>query len=112
MEEDGEPTVCATQYIDIAIFRALINRKDFHEESTSGFGIENNELYFSATKNLIDRAKAKIGYVYILDKESFNKFNDIEHRSSQANNPIETIEVCFDDLPQNIQVISNLNIPN
>ena len=105
MEIDGKSAVCATPYADIAIFRALINSKDFTEESTSSFGIENMQLYFSATKNLLDRAKNKIGYVYILDKQTFKKFNGIECRSSKSNNPIEIIEVCFDDLPQNIEIV-------
>lgn len=68
MEKDGEPAVFATPYADVAIFRALVNTKGVSGESTSSFGINGEQLYFSATKNLLESAKDKIGRVYVLDK--------------------------------------------
>ncbi len=53
MEKDGEPAVFATPYADVAIFRALINAKGISGESTSSFGINGEQLHFSATKNQI-----------------------------------------------------------
>lgn len=103
MEKDGEPAVFATPYADVAIFRALINASGVSGESTSSFGINGERLHFSATKNLLDSAKSKIGKVYVLDKQKFQNFEGMQCRSSESNSPIEVIEVSVDDLPQNIE---------
>lgn len=103
MEKDGEPAVFATPYADVAIFRSLINANGISGESTSSFGINGEQLHFSATKNLLDGAKNKIGRVYVLDKQKFQDFEGMQCRSSEVNNPIEVIEVNFTDLPQNIE---------
>jgi hypothetical protein len=105
MKKDGEPAIFATPYADVAIFKALINTKDAIGESTSQFGIDGNELHFSATKNLLNQAKKKIGRVYILDKKLFQNFEGMQCRSDESINPIEVIEVTVDDLPQNIETI-------
>lgn len=105
MEKDGEPAVFATPYADVAIFRALINAKGVSGESTSQFGIDDDELHFSATKNLLEAARGKIGKVYVLDKQKFQDFDGMQCRSSETNEPIEVIEVTIDDLPQNIETI-------
>jgi len=103
MEKDGEPAVFATPYADVAIFRALINANGVLGESTSSFGINGEQLHFSATKNLLDSAKNKIGKVYVLDKQKFQNFEGMQCRSIESNSPIEIIEVGVDDLPQNIE---------
>lgn len=103
MEKDGEPAVFATPYADVAIFRALINAKGISGESTSSFGINGEQLHFSATKNLLEGAKSKIGRVYVLDKQKFQDFEGMQCRSTEVNNPIKIIEVSADDLPQNIE---------
>ena len=105
MEKDGEPAVFATPYADMAIFRALINTNDVSEESTSNFGINEGQLHFSATKNLLDQAKQKTGRVYVLDKQKFQDFEGMQCRSDKSISPIEIIEVTTDDLPQNIETI-------
>lgn len=105
MEKDGEPAVFATPYADVAIFRALINAKGVKGESTSRFGIDGDKLHFSATKNILEEAKTKVGKVYVLDKQKFQDFEGMQYRSSETNEPIEEIEVTIDDLPQNIETI-------
>jgi len=105
MEKDGEPAVFATPYADVAIFRALINAKGISGESTSQFGIDEDKLHFSATKNLLEAARGKIGKVYVLDKQKFQDFEGMQCRSSETNEPIEVIEVTVDDLSQNIEMI-------
>lgn len=105
MEKDGEPAVFATPYADVAIFRALINAKGVSGESTSQFGIDEDKLHFSATKNLLEAARGKIGKVYVLDKQKFQDFEGMQCRSLETNEPIEVIEVTIDDLPQNIETI-------
>lgn len=104
MEKDGEPAVFATPCADVAIFRALINAGGVSGESASSFGINGERLHFSATKNLLDSAKSKIGRVYVLDKRKFKNFEGIQCRSEESNIPIEVIEISVDDLPQNIEI--------
>lgn len=99
MEKDGKPAVFASPYADIAIFRSLINAKDVSGDSTSSFGISKGKLHFSATKNLSDAAKNKIGRVYVLDKQKFRDFEGMQCRSLEVNHPIEVIEVSINDLP-------------
>ncbi len=103
MENDGEPAVFATPYAEIAIFRALINQKDVSGKSQSAFGINGQKLYFSATKNLLEKAKNKIGKVYILNKEKFTNFEGMQCRCKEAIVPIDVIEVTAQDLPNNIK---------
>ena len=105
MEKDGEPAVFATPYVDIAIFRALTDTRGVRGESTSQFGIDCDKLHFSATKNILEAAKDKIGKVYVLDKQKFQDFEGMQCRSMETNKPIEAIEVTVDDLPQNIETI-------
>lgn len=105
MEKDGEPAVFATPYADVAIFRALTDTRGVRGESTSQFGIDGDELHFSATKNILEAARTKIGKVYVLDKQKFQDFEGMQCRSSEINKPIEVIEVTVDDLPKNIETI-------
>ena len=105
MEKDGEPAVFATPYADVAIFRALTDTKGVRGESTSQFGIDGDKLHFSATKNILEAARTKIGKVYVLDKQKFQDFEGMQCRSSETNEPIEVIEVTIDDLPQNVETI-------
>lgn len=107
MEKDGEPAVFATPYADVAIFRALINAKDVTGESTSRFGVDEDRLHFSATRNLLEAAKKKTGKVYVLDKQKFQSFEGMQCRSTEINKPLEIIEVRIDDLPQNIKIIED-----
>lgn len=105
MEKDGEPAVFATQYADVAIFRALTDTRGVSGESTSQFGIDGDKLHFSATKNILEAAKTKVGKVYVLDKQKFQDFEGMQCRSSEIIEPIKVIEVTFEDLPQNIETI-------
>jgi len=105
MEKDGEPAVFATPYADVAIFRALTDTRGVKGESTSRFGIDGDQLHFSATKNILEAAKKKIGKVYVLDKQRFQDFEGMQCRSFEINEPIRVVEVIFSDLPQNIETI-------
>ena len=106
-KKDGNPAVFATPYADVAIFRALINQAHAKEISSfkSGFKLDkNNTLHFSTTKNILDNIKTKTGYVYVLDKENFQKINNMESKSLDAIKPIEIIEVKVQDLPKDIEL--------
>ncbi|MFA7319738.1 MAG: hypothetical protein WC022_04045 [Parcubacteria group bacterium] len=102
-EDDGKPAVFATPYADLAIFRSLINDKDFENK----FGMKGDGWYVTVDKKLIERAKDRIGKVYVLDKSKFNpdSFIGIQCRSEESVIPLEVIEVNIDDLPKDIEIV-------
>jgi len=106
-EKHGEPCVAATPYADIAIFRAVVNPRNFPEKGyASSFGVnKDNTARLCATKQVLENIKDKKGFVYVLDKSSFEKFSDMEWRSEQIIKPNEVILITADDLPSNIQLI-------
>ncbi|MEX1111881.1 MAG: hypothetical protein WEC84_00300 [Candidatus Andersenbacteria bacterium] len=97
---DGNPAVVATSFVDIAIFRAVIAR-----EGWSTFGYDGKNFSFEASEKTIEQSRKTIGYVYVLSKDSFEKVNSMEWRSAEKVKPIKVIEVGFEDLPQNIQIV-------
>ena len=109
MEPHGEPAVCATKHADLAIFRALTNFTDDIGPSSVSFGTdENGKPQFSASSNVLELAKIKTGHVYILNKKGFDLLIEggTEFRSLEAVTPIEVMEVTFEDMPKNIQIIN------
>ncbi|MFZ2975200.1 MAG: hypothetical protein WA055_01045 [Candidatus Moraniibacteriota bacterium] len=104
-EEDGTPAVFASPYADCAIFRALIYGEDLDNE----MGINGDQLHFIADKELIARAKGKVGKVYVLDKSKFepNSFRGMDCRSEEKIVPLDVVEVTIKDLPENIEIINN-----
>lgn len=105
MVNDGEPAVFATQYADIAIFKAIMDARGLAEPSVSSFGIDGQSLYFSATKNLLEHIKNKTGKVYVLNKKEFGDFEAMQCRSCKPVTPIEVVEVTMSDLPEKVEVI-------
>lgn len=107
MEADGKPAVFATPFAEMAIFRALTNGDDLPINSTSSFGINENGLHFSVTKNLLSYLKNKTGVVYVLDKSQFSVFEAIQCRSYEKVVPVDAVEVTAEDLPDNIEILDN-----
>lgn len=105
-EKDGEPAVFATQYADIAIFRALLSGKDVPEDSQTNFGTDGGKLHFSTTRNLLEAARDKKANIYVLDKSKFVEPEGTQCRSYVAVSPIQTIEVSAKDLPENIVLLN------
>ncbi|PIR94629.1 hypothetical protein COT97_00560 [Candidatus Falkowbacteria bacterium CG10_big_fil_rev_8_21_14_0_10_39_11] len=107
MEPDRDPAVFATPYADIAIFRSLINGEGVSGDSTSGFGMsENDNVYLQATTNLLEAAKNKTGYIYVFNKNDFSDFEGTECRAHSQVKPEKIIKVNFIDLPQNIKILN------
>ena len=106
-EKHGEPCVAATSHADIAIFRAIVNNKNFSKIThASRFWINKNNLpQFATTKKVLENVKDKKGFVYVLDKSLFNQFSGMEWRINKDIEPIEVISVTNKDLPPNIQLI-------
>lgn len=103
-KKDGDPAIFATPYADVAIFRALTNNPAV-KESSSSFGINDDGLFFSASKKLLIASKKITAKVYVLDKDKFESFQGMQCKSLKTTKPIKVIEVNFDDLPPNITII-------
>ena len=106
MEKDGDPAVFATPYVDIAIFRALMDQDGMKEESTTEFWVENDKVYLEASENVLKHSKDIIAKVYVLNRNDFPGFEEgMQCRSEVALKPIKVIDVKFEDLSGNIEII-------
>ncbi len=104
MIEHGEPSVVATPFAEVAIFRVVISNKIKADDGKhySAFGSDGEKPYFEATPSMLKNAKNAVGYVYVFKKEDFTKLSPMEWRSNKKLKPIRTFEVYFQDLPENI----------
>lgn len=111
-EDDGDPAVFATPYADLAIFRSLVNTEGVAGPSKNGFGIDDEKRNFSASKNLLEAAKGKIGKVYVFDKDQFYYQEEgmMECRSEKPVVPLEIVEDTVDDLPENVEIIEGESV--
>lgn len=109
-KKHGEPAISATQYAEIAIFRAVVNSKNFPEGYETKFGISKRNEKEAPEYNVSDTifeamqtSDAK-GYVYVLKKEDFEPFSDSkwEVRAGEKSKPVHVVEVSIQDLPKNI----------
>jgi len=109
MIEHGEPSVVATPFAEVAIFRAIISNKIKADDRKhySAFGSDGEKPYFETTPSVLKNAKDAIGYVYVFKKENFTKLSPMEWRSNKKLKPIRTFEVHFQDLPENIKLESS-----
>lgn len=109
MENDGPPAVFATPIADVAIFRALFNSVNFSEvygHYSSSFELdENGQLILSATQNLIDAVRDKVGYVYVMENGAFYEGDGLECRTESEIVPSQKVRVTLEDLQSKIRVI-------
>ena len=108
MVKDDEPSVVATPYLEIAIFRALTS-KSRSSFSVSATSVENVKIKFAASEETIKAAKDKIGYVYVLNREGFIPRSGhtycMEWRSLNSVKPLWVFKVGYEDLLKNIEII-------
>lgn len=106
MIEHGEPSVVATPFAEIAIFRAVISNKVKANDGKhySAFGSDGEKLYFETTPSVFKNAKDAVGYVYVFKKDGFTKLSSMEWRSNKKIKPIRLFEVHFENLPENIKI--------
>lgn len=105
--EDWQKAIFATEYADIAIFRSLINHKNTRWDSHNNFWVYNYKPVFYLTSNLLESARRKTGKIYVFEKEKFTDFSPMECRCYAKLLPIKVINVEYQDLPKNIEVIEN-----
>lgn len=106
-EKHGNLCVAATPCADIAIFRAIVNSKNFSKDDyASSFGVNKDDtIKLATTKPVLEKIKDKKGFVHVISRELFDKFSDMEWRSEKTIKPEEIVSVTAEDLPPNIQLI-------
>lgn len=109
MTEHGEPSVSATPFAEVAIFRAVISNRIKSDDGKhySAFGSDGEKPFFETTPSVLKNAKDAVGYVYVFRKEDFTELSPMEWRSEKKLKPLRTFEVHFQDLPDNIKVEPN-----
>ena len=105
-ERHGDPCVAATNFAEIAIFRAIINPRNFPDKGYgSSFGMTSKEnVRLTVKRRVWQQRKGKMGYVYVFSLNGFSRFSRMEWRSECEVKPLEVITVSVEDLPKNIKV--------
>ncbi len=110
---DGNPGVSASPYPELAIFRAIINGKNVEIDHTNGFGSTGPTLQYNvSSKEVLERAKGKNGYVYVFNRSDFTPYSrlgeaneqSMEWRSYKEVEPIQVVEVKYDDMPDESEI--------
>lgn len=106
--EHGKPCIATSQILDLAIFCAIINKKikdkDNSHWSRFGRSQDADDLEFNTTPEIFEKAKQAHGYVYVFNKDDFEKFSGMEYRAYQKMKPLRIFKVGFQDLPANISL--------
>jgi hypothetical protein len=105
--KDGNPAVAATPFASIAIFRAIVNPRNFPfgRGYGSSFGITpEGNIRLEVTRKTWEHLRGKTGYVYVLSRQGFSPFRSWDWRSESKVVPLEVIAISAEDLPKNIQV--------
>lgn len=106
---DWEPTVFATQHLDIAIFRSLINPYNLNFQYSSSFWISNGNLYFNCFVPISELPIGIIWRIYVIDKDDFTEFDEMQCKSNKTITPIKVVNVTINDLPNNYQIMEKWN---
>lgn len=105
MQNHGEPSVVATPYADIAIFRSIVFM------DSTGFGVGEDGPEFRSSQTALDAARYVTGYVYVLPKSNFKPLEgneeEMDWRADTSQTPSQIIEVSFKDLPEGIKIIQS-----
>jgi len=105
-ENDDEPGVHASRFVDIAILMALINIENCKEGFESGFRYE-DKVILSVDKKALDQLnKSSLGYVYVFEKNDFKPRGMSQSISYESVKPIRVIEVRKEDLSSDLEVTS------
>ncbi|PWB38506.1 MAG: hypothetical protein C3F02_04085 [Parcubacteria group bacterium] len=112
----GEPSVAASPYADVAIFRAIINGENIKMPHSSSFGADIDEenkkvsLHFEVSEDARPKIETAKGYVYVLARDKFKPFENeqgMEWRSAESAQPVEIIEVSGQDMPDKVDYLAN-----
>lgn len=110
-EEDGDPAVFATPYIDYAIMLALVNEEnclDGFRAKAETDKLDNGSIVLKLQMSEETSAQLEpedFGFVYVLDKKQFNEKWPEEWTSCERCKPIDKILVTTEDLSDRIEII-------
>ncbi|MBP6974997.1 MAG: hypothetical protein KBB54_03595 [Candidatus Pacebacteria bacterium] len=109
---DGRPAVSTTPHAELAIFRAIVNKKNVDlQEWHSGFGVRDGAKEFRVSSpEVLDQVKDKEGFVYVFNKSKFKPYTrgkaedegrpeSMEWRAYEKVKPVEVVKVTDKDLP-------------
>jgi hypothetical protein len=107
--EDEAPAVWASQFVDYAIFMALINPQNCPKSASSTCGYDGVVLTFGASQDTLDQlSEESNGYVHVFDRARFILRGGSEWMCTQRIVPVETINVKRSDFNKTIAVIEPL----
>lgn len=103
-QKDGRPAVCATPFLETAIFHAVVSPNGW-----TSFGTTNGKMVLRASPEALQRTikKKKVGYVYVFPKTLFKRHSRYEYRILRAIVPLATVRVTIANIPKKIVVIRN-----
>ena len=100
---DGKPAVHASPFTDVAIFMAIINKRNCPKGFSSGFNKTSFVLH--ASKETLEQLnEGSVGYVYVFSKDEFVFRNDTEVVSYTEVTPLKIVEVKKEDLSDTIEI--------
>ncbi len=104
--EDDKPAVHASQFSDIAIFMALINKHNCPKGFDNGFRyVEGQGVKFSVTQESLDQLDENTrGFVYVFPKEDFIARGRAQLITYDTVTPFQMIEVTKHDLSDTIEI--------
>ena len=104
---DGKPAVFASPFVSYAAFMALINSTNCPKGLRSICSYNNGSLVFKATKATLEQLNERSkGFIYIFDRNNFERRNGSEWISRDKIKPLRFIEIGVQDLPSPIIEIS------
>lgn len=98
VQKDGEPAVCATEKIEIAVFRALTSGLKNESGYASSFSTDRDMIKLRLSKKMRGKFIRSRGYLYILKKEGFEKYRGYEWRCEKKVTPYMIKHVDYNDL--------------
>ncbi|MBC7981801.1 hypothetical protein H7X65_01870 [Candidatus Parcubacteria bacterium] len=102
--KDDEPAIHASEFSDIAILMALINKENCKEGFESGFHYEDKVILSVNQKALDQLNESSQGYVYVFSKEDFKPRKISELISYVHVKPVMMIRVKKSDLSNDLEI--------
>jgi hypothetical protein len=110
MVPDGDPAVCATPSIDVAVFRALTTSgpASAAKPHRTGFGAnQDGSLILEANTAVHEALRDVTAWLHILDRRGFEGRDAQEWRSPQAVAPVCAVAVTLAHLTTEISIVDD-----
>ncbi len=103
-EKDDEPAVHASEFSNIAILMALVNKENCKEGFRCGFKYENKVILSVTQKSLSQLNESSEGYVYVFSKDNFKARYVSELVSYVPVKPVMVVKVRVEDLSTDLEI--------